>query len=120
MVALHLDAVDECVDGLVRLVGLIHLMALRRAVREGDGSLSVSDSDAGQRPDADERTRVVGVVIVRTLHQCTLRVDVPQAHIHTHWGIEVRQYRFARCCIVECLHIFFLFGTAVSLYIKPC
>ena len=74
-------------DGLVRTVCLVYLVALRLAIGEGDRRLTMSDGDTGDGVDTDKRTGVVLLVIVRTLHQCTLRIDIPQTHIHTNWRI---------------------------------
>ena len=76
MLARHADMVDECMDCLVGTIVLVDLVLLGTAVGEGDDGFTMADGNRGNGVDADERMGVVGIMIVRTLHQGTLWVDV--------------------------------------------
>ena len=67
-VACDVEVRQELVDGMVRAVLLVHLMFRYRTVGICADALPVCDSNRCYGVDAYERARVVGVVIVATLH----------------------------------------------------
>ncbi len=55
MFASHLDTVNQCMNGIVRTVLLVHGVFLYAAVREIHGGLTMSDGNGCNRVDADKR-----------------------------------------------------------------
>ena len=69
----------------------VELTAYHATIREGADTLAMTDGHGGDGVDTNERTTVIGIVIIGTLHQGTLRIEVAQSHIYTYWRIEVTE-----------------------------
>ena len=112
--AFDMEAMDEVVevfdDG--QLAGLAlagtrggQLMFLGGAVGQRDDRLTMTDSDGGNRVDADKRPCVFRAVIVRALHQRTLRIDVAQPHVYGYGCIEVGENLICSRLKLKIFHI---------------
>lgn len=49
----------------------------------------MGDAYASKRIDSDERARIVVAMIVGTLHQSRLRIDIAKTHVNTYGSVEV-------------------------------
>ena len=101
MLPFHLEAIQEVVNDMMRTIVFIQLTTDHATIGEGADTLTMTHGHGGHRVHPDERTTVVGIVVIGTLHQSALRIEVAQPHIHTHRRIEVAQDGSAFGCIMK-------------------
>ena len=101
ILAFHLEVIEEVVDDMMRTIVVIELTAHHTTIWEGADALTMTDGHGGDGVDTDERTTVVGIVVIGALHQGTLRIEVAQPHIYTYRRIEVTENRSAFGDIME-------------------
>ena len=101
MFPFHLETIQEVVNDMMRTIVFIQLTTDHATIGEGADALAMTHGHRGHRVHPDERTTVVGIVVIGTLHQSALRIEVAQPHIHTHRRIEVAQDGSAFGCIMK-------------------
>ena len=105
IVAGNLDAVYESVNSFSGTIVCGQRALKACPIGKADGGNTVADSYAGNGMNADETSRVAGIMIVRALHQGALWIKVAQSHIYSYGGIEVCENRSTVSLISECVHV---------------
>ena len=113
----YVEALDEIVDGLgdgelalfaLALAESRERFLLHVAIRIGLDDLAMTHGDACQRMNADEGSGVLGTMIVGTLHQSRLGINISQSHIDSHRRIKVGKNLAGYCRIIKLSHFFLL------------
>ena len=111
--AFYVEALDEIVDGLgdgelalfaLALAESRQRFLLYAAIRIGLDDLAMTHGDACQRMHTDEGARILGAMIVGTLHQSRLGINISQSHIDSHRRIEVSKNLAGYCLIIKLCH----------------
>ena len=95
IVALNLDVINQRMDGLIGTIVLVYLVLHCAAVRVTNRSYTMCDSHTGNGINTDKASRVGCIMIIGALHQRTLRIQVAQSHIYSHWRVHIGQYCLA-------------------------
>ena len=115
--AFYEEALDEIInrlgDGELALLALALAESRERfllhvAIRIGLDDLAMTHGDACQRMNADERSGVLGTMIVGTLHQSRLGINISQSHIDSHRRIKVGKNLAGYCRIIKLSHFFLI------------
>ena len=104
--ALYLKVPEEvCQRPVCGVVAVYHRLR-RAAVGQGHSTQSVTYCYACHRTYSYERTRVVGVVIVATLHKGTLRIEVAQTHVCSYRRIYIGKNCSGMCDVLHTILLF--------------
>ena len=82
------------------------LLFLYTTIRISLDNLSMTHGNASQWMYTDEGTGILRTMIVATLHQSRLGVNISQSHINSHRRIEVGENRASYCRIIKLSHYF--------------
>ena len=66
----------------------------------------MTHGDACQRMHTDEGARILGAMIVGTLHQSRLRINISQSHVDSHRRIKVGENLAGNCLVIK-LHLIY-------------
>ena len=99
------DAVGECVNSFGGTVVCGQRALKACPIGKADGGNTVADRYAGNGMNADETSRVSGIMLVRALHQGALWIKIAQSHVNSYGCIEVCENRTTFGLISECVHV---------------
>ena len=105
LLALHVETGEEVAEGMLRAVTVVDGLLRLGPVGEAHGDVAVPDGDAGHGRQGDEGVAVVVAVVVGTLHQRALRVEVAHLQVGAHGGVEVAEYLPGGRVVMECFHL---------------
>ena len=105
LLALHVETGEEVAEGVLRAVMVVDAMLRLGPVGEAHGGAAVPDGDAGHGRQGDEGAAVVVAVVVGTLHQRALRVEVAHLQVGAHGGVEVAENLPGGRVVMECFHL---------------
>ena len=109
----YVEALDEIIDSLgdgelavlaLALAESRKRFLLHAAIRIGLDDVAMTHGDACQRMNADEGPGILGTMIVGTLHQSRLGINISQSHIDSHRRIEVGKNLAGYCMIIKLCH----------------
>ena len=115
--SLNMETLDELIESLrngeltifsLSFTKSWKLLFFNTAIRISLDNLSMTHGNASQWMYTNKGTGIFRTMVVATLHQSRLGVNISQSHINSHRRIEVGENRASYCRIIKLSHFFLL------------